>query len=99
MDSSASAGTITTTTDPSVPENAGEYPGCHLAAYFASRGVELSREEAKEVLHTFVRLAELGALVPADEAAPHPSAFRSARSCAALNPSGLLPEVSTSSET
>ena len=70
MDSSASTAAITTTTDLSVPANAGEYPGCHLAAYFAFRGVELSRGEAQEVLRTFVRLAELGAIVPVHKAAP-----------------------------
>ena len=40
-------------------------PGHHLAAYFAARGVQLSPDEAAELLRVLLRLAALGAIVPA----------------------------------
>jgi hypothetical protein len=49
------------------------YPGSNTAAYFAARGVQLSPDEACELVRVFLRLADLGALdfgAPGD-GAPH----------------------------
>lgn len=50
-------------------DNQRDYPGSHTAAYFAARGVDLSADEALELVRVFVRLAELGAVTgaPVDE--------------------------------
>jgi hypothetical protein len=49
------------------------YPGSNTAAYFAARGVDLSPDEAAELVRLFLRLSDLGAVdfdAPGD-GAPH----------------------------
>lgn len=38
------------------------YPGVHLAAYLAARGVAVSPAESRELLAVLLRLADLGAI-------------------------------------
>ena len=51
------------------PGSTAPRPGSNTAAYFATRGVRLSPDEARDLVRVFLHLADLGAIsaAPADE--------------------------------